>query len=263
MNIVILCVISLFATAAVWLYLSNRTQPAVKEETAEEAVPTVVQIPGQEAPALIQEELSAESVTEAEKETPVKEKKPLFRKPTGKQLVFYILMALTLCGLSVALTLIYPSNTLTANSKLLILVALLFAAAYVDAKERIIPNWVVLAGLVLRVVFWCIELFTVTDQFWSIMKNDLLACLLVVAFFVVGVLLVKGGIGMGDIKLMLVMCLFQGFYGVVSSLFCSLFVAFFYAIGVLIMKKKTRKDSVAFAPAILLGTILSVFITGM
>ena len=68
---------------------------------------------------------------------------------------------------------------------------------------------------------------------------------------------------MGDIKLMLVMCLFQGFYGVVSSLFCSLFIAFIYAIIVLLLRKKTKKDSVAFAPAILLGTALSIFLTGM
>ena len=68
---------------------------------------------------------------------------------------------------------------------------------------------------------------------------------------------------MGDIKLMLVMCLFQGFYGVASALFCSLFVAFIYAVVVLITKKKSKSDAVAFAPAILLGTMLSVFLIGM
>ena len=184
-------------------------------------------------------------------------------RPSRKRIVFLVLMFVGLCGMSILLKTVYEKNTLLHNAKMIILLAVLFIAANTDARKRLIPNKLVLIGLVLRVVFWVIELITVPDEFLNIVKNDLYACLLVVMFFVVGVLLVKGGIGMGDIKLMLVMCLFQGFYGVVSSLFCSLFVAFVYAIIVLLLRKKTKKDSVAFAPAILLGTALSIFLTGM
>lgn len=184
-------------------------------------------------------------------------------RPSRKRIVFLVLMFVGLCGMSTLLKTVYENNTLLHNAKMIMLLAVLFIAANTDARKRLIPNKLVLIGLVLRVVFWVIELITVPDEFLNIVKNDLYACLLVVMFFVVGVLLVKGGIGMGDIKLMLVMCLFQGFYGVVSSLFCSLFVAFVYAIIVLLLRKKTKKDSVAFAPAILLGTALSIFLTGM
>lgn len=184
-------------------------------------------------------------------------------RPSRKRIVFLVLMFVGLCGMSILLKTVYENNTLLHNAKMIMLLAVLFIAANTDARKRLIPNKLVLIGLVLRVVFWVIELITVPDEFLNIVKNDLYACLLVVMFFVVGVLLVKGGIGMGDIKLMLVMCLFQGFYGVVSSLFCSLFVAFVYAIIVLLLRKKTKKDSVAFAPAILLGTALSIFLTGM
>ena len=82
-------------------------------------------------------------------------------------------------------------------------------------------------------------------------------------FFLLCGLLVIGGVGMGDIKLILIMCLFQGFYGVISALFCSLFAACVLAIALLVLKKKTRRDSIPFAPAILLGTIVSVVLTGM
>ena len=184
-------------------------------------------------------------------------------RPSRKRIVFLVLMFVGLCGMSILLKTVYEKNTLLHNAKMIMLLAVLFIAANTDARKRLIPNKLVLTGLVLRAVFWVIELITVPDEFLNIVKNDLYACLLVVMFFVVGVLLVKGGIGMGDIKLMLVMCLFQGFYGVVSSLFCSLFVAFVYAIIVLLLRKKTKKDSVAFAPAILLGTALSIFLTGM
>lgn len=187
----------------------------------------------------------------------------LFAKPSGRRLVFLIVMFVSLCGLSTALECIYRGNTFVDNLKLILLLSILFVASYVDARQRIIPNILIRAGLVIRVIIWIVELFTIPDKFWTIMKDDLSACLLVVAFVVVGVFMVKGGIGMGDIKLMLVMCLFQGFYGVVSSLFFSLFVAFFYAVGMLLIRKKSKQDSVAFAPAILLGTGISIFLTGM
>lgn len=240
MNTIILCIGALIATLVAWVYLS------VQENTLKE---------------LPEAQEDTENRAEAREEAFAGHS--LVQRPKGKRLAFLIVMFLALCAVGIALGWVYPSNSLIANGKLLVLLALLFVAASVDARQRIIPNAVVLAGLVLRVIFWIMELVTVPALFWNIMKNDLLACLLVVAFFVVGVLLVKGGIGMGDIKLMLVMCLFQGFYGVISSLFCSLFVAFVYAIVVLLARKKTRKDSVAFAPAILLGTILSIVLTGM
>ena len=231
MDTVLLIILSLASTLAAWLFLAVWKRRAT-EETAE-------------APE------KAATVTTPE------------WRPTRKRLAFLIFMFLGLAAISVALEQIYENNTLTENAKLIVLLAILFIAANTDARERLIPNKLVLSGIVLRVIFWIVELITIPDNFLDIVKNDLYACLLVVLFFVVGVLLVKGGIGMGDIKLMLVMCLFQGFYGVVSSLFCSLFVAFVYAIIVLLLRKKTKKDSVAFAPAILLGTALSVFLTGM
>lgn len=250
MNIIYLCCGALVATVLAWMYLSAQQYsvdhaPAGREQP--EARETDPETPEPELPV-------------AEEFRPQRAR---FVPPGGKRMAFLIVMLLSLCGMAVALETIYTENTLVTNAKLLTLLAILFAAASVDARQQIIPNMLVLAGLALRVVFWCLELVTVPDQFLDIIKDDLLACLLVLVFWVVGVLLIKGGIGMGDIKLMLVMCLYQGFAGVVSSLFCSLFAAFVYAIVVLIMRRKTRKDSVAFAPSILLGTLLSVYLTGM
>lgn len=243
MDIAILCLCAAFATIAAWMYLNVQKPNKYETEDLEDPQESTVD-------SKIDERIENNANS-------------LFTRPSRRRLFFLIVMLVSLCGISIALECIFLSNTLVENCKLIILLAILFVAANVDARHRIIPNALVLAGLILRMIFWLIELFTSPETFWGVMKNDLSACLLVVAFFVVGVLLVKGGIGMGDIKLMLVMCLFQGFYGVVSSLFCSLFVAFIYAIVVLLLKKKSKKDSVAFAPAILLGTALSIFLTGM
>ena len=67
---------------------------------------------------------------------------------------------------------------------------------------------------------------------------------------------------MGDVKLVLVMGAFQGFTGMVSSVFVSMIIAFIAAIVLLISKKRKRSDSIEFAPALLLGTTISVILTG-
>lgn len=240
MDIAVLYIVALAATFLAWLYLSNRKElPPLHGKEEDEIKPV-------------------EATTEPKEATGI-----LLKKPTGKQWVFLIIMFAGLCAIAAALELIYERNTLLHNLKMITLLSLLFTAANVDAKEQRIPNVLILTGLVLRVGFWVAELFAAPDQFLAIVKDDLMACVMVALFFLVGILLIRGGLGMGDIKLILVMCLFQGFYGVASALFCALFVAFVYAIVVLITKKKSKKDAVAFAPAILLGTMLSVFLTGM
>ncbi len=183
--------------------------------------------------------------------------------PRGKQLLFAIAMLVGLMGVSVSLVLIYRENGALQNIRLLCLLMLLFLSANVDYRKEIIPNTLILIGLFLRVIFWVLELIQDPAYLWLSFKNELLACVVIGAFFLLCGLLVKGGVGMGDIKLILVMCLFQGFYGVISALFCSLFAAFVLAIVLLIAKKKTRRDSIPFAPSILLGTLASVVLTGM
>lgn len=179
------------------------------------------------------------------------------------RMIYAIVMLFCLCGMSVVLAMIYPGNELLENLKRIILLAILFVVAFIDYKKFIIPNQVIVFALLVRFGFYIAEFFIDTEQFWVTLKNHLLALGIVVVFFIVGVLIVKNGLGMGDVKLMIVMCLYQGFSGVISSLFFSLCVAFVLSIGLLISKKKTKKDSIAFAPSILCGTVISVFMTGM
>ena len=68
---------------------------------------------------------------------------------------------------------------------------------------------------------------------------------------------------MGDIKLFMVMGLLQGISGMSGAIFMSMIVAFFGSVGMLILKKKTRKDNISFGPFILIGTTISMFLAGV
>lgn len=182
----------------------------------------------------------------------------------NKKVIAYLVCAfVVMIGFSVALFFIYKTNTLVANMKVITLLAILVTVTIPDIKEHIIPNKVILVGVVLRVCFAVAELITLGSGYFAILKGDLISLALVAVLFLLGVLVIKNGIGMGDIKLIMVMGLFQGITGVISSLFFSLLVSFFAAIAMLIMKKKNRKDAMAFAPSVLVGTAVSMFLTGM
>ena len=180
-----------------------------------------------------------------------------------RRFAYVLSMLIVLTALSVVFPLVYGSNALIQDVKLLFLLAVIFAAAWFDQRENIIPNKLIVFSLAVRVAFYIVELVVKPSAFWGMLKSDLIACLIAVAFLVLGVLVIKNGLGMGDVKLIFVMCLFQGFYGAISSVFFSLVVAFVLSIVLLIAKKKTRKDTVPFAPSLLIGTALSVFLTGM
>ena len=64
-------------------------------------------------------------------------------------------------------------------------------------------------------------------------------------------------------KLFIVMGLLLGVRGIWGAMFLSLIVSFFAAIFFLITKKKSKKDEMAFGPALAIGTFLAIFLTGM
>lgn len=184
-------------------------------------------------------------------------------KKNAKIVIYLVCSFVVMCGLSVMLNLLYKTNTLIADMKVITLLGILVTVTVTDIKNKIIPNKIILAGIVFRICYAVAEIITLGGSYFAILKEDLISLAIVAVLFLFGVLIIKNGIGMGDIKLMLVMGIFQGVTGFISSLFCALLLSFFVAIAMLIMKKKTRKDSIPFAPSVLVGTAVSMFLTGM
>ena len=177
-------------------------------------------------------------------------------------MIFCIIATLVSVGLSVFITGFY-SNTFLFTLKRVIILALLWPIIYTDFKAYRIPNLFILAGLIARAVVLIAEFIWARDTLLSTVIVEVIAS---VALFFVAVfctLIVKNGIGGGDMKLFIVMGLFLGVQGIWSAIFLSLLVSFIVAVALLITKKKTRKDAIPFGPAIAVGTYLSIFLTGM
>ena len=175
---------------------------------------------------------------------------------------FGAVMSLLCVGVAISLPIFNPENTVWFSMKRIALLSILWPVAYMDFKSLRIPNIFILAGLAYRIIALPFELVFEPADIWRSAGADLIAAaVLGVSTFLCG-LVVKNSIGLGDVKLLIVMGLLLGLTGIWSAIFVSLFISFAISIILLITKKKKRKDVIPFAPSIMLGTYISVFLTG-
>lgn len=184
--------------------------------------------------------------------------------PLGKNKILYLCITFVLMtALIVFFNTLSKTDGLLHNLNLLVLVACIFPMAAVDFKTNKIPNLFLLAALVFRVCLLVAEFVKSRSAALLILKDNVLGALIIGAFFLLIFFIFKNSIGMGDIKLFTLLGLYLGFTGVINAVFFSLLVSLVLSIGLLISGKKKRKDAISFAPSILLGTIISIVLTGI
>lgn len=135
----------------------------------------------------------------------------------------------------------------------------LAALAWVDYREKIIPNQLILVGLIMWVLEVVVEVL--------ILHTDIISVLLFSALgsvwgglLIVIALVVKTALGMGDAKMFLVIGLIYGLNNTYSILLMSVLIMATVSIILLLMKKVTRKTAVPMAPFVLFGFTLCIFL---
>ena len=186
--------------------------------------------------------------------------KCILPRTTELKVWFFVFSFLLVVGINFV-ELIY-SNTLFLNLSIVVSLTILGVAAYTDYKEHIISNKLVLLGIILWMIFTIVQLsINFQSNYMAVLKNLFFA----LAIFVVGLLLVvvtKGSVGMGDVKLLCILSLLLYPFSFVMSLLVSLVVSFLYCVVALIARKKTRKDIIPFAPSLLVGFYLTAILFG-
>lgn len=177
--------------------------------------------------------------------------------------IYCITAILITVAISIVFPKLYPINPVWVNVKRMVLLSVLWPLAYIDYKTYRIPNLFVIYGLVCRGVILIFEVFLSNPSVWQSLLSEAVAAAALLGAALLCVLVVKNGIGFGDMKLFLVMGLLLGLEAVWGAIFLALIVSFFIALFLLITKKKTRKDAIPFGPALVIGTYLSVFLSGM
>lgn len=179
-----------------------------------------------------------------------------------RSIIYCIISCLFTLIVGIVFVFIYGYTNVIFTLKRVLIVSVLFVAAYYDNLEYRIPNKLILYGIGCRLLLLLFEFVFYRDTVKDNLISEGIAVAALVILSVIGLLIVRNGIGMGDIKLFVLMGFCQGAEGVLSSVFATLICAFFYSVFLILTKKKSRKDFIAFAPCILIGTFLSVIIFG-
>lgn len=182
----------------------------------------------------------------------------------GRAALIYsaVMVSLTVI-LSVFLPQWLPESSMFTLLKRILLISVIWPVAFIDFRTYRIPNAFVIMGIAGRAMVLAAELLFDDGMLkYTLISEVIAAVALFTAAMLCGICL-KGSIGLGDIKLFVVLGLFLGMEGCWSAIFNALLISLAVAIFLLATKKKSRKDAVPFGPAIVLGTYLSVCLTGM
>jgi leader peptidase (prepilin peptidase)/N-methyltransferase len=142
--------------------------------------------------------------------------------------------------------------------------------AMIDIKHGILPNSIIYPMMpVALVIFITIgqNITGLNSNFfhWDLgfpyiafFLNSLLGGATGFVFFLIIVLISRGAMGMGDVKLAALIGLMTGFPLVAVSLFISILSGGLIAIFLLLTRLRTRKDPVPFGPFLCLGALISL-----
>lgn len=177
--------------------------------------------------------------------------------------VFSGIMLLLTEGVAVMYLTVYEDFTVWTAVKRLALLSVMWPVALIDYKTYRIPNSYIIYGLACRVLIFPFELIFSEPGVWQVLLGEVIAAAAMLLAAVLCGVLIKNSVGFGDMKLFVVMGLLLGTQGIWSAVFLSLIVSFIAAVVLLATKRKTKKDAIPFGPALVLGTYLAAYLTGM
>jgi leader peptidase (prepilin peptidase) / N-methyltransferase len=147
----------------------------------------------------------------------------------------------------------------------LVLLYLLLAVTLIDLEHRIVPNPLVAAGLITGLIFYLPVLLSLVTEIppWILIDrlplDGLLGFLIGGGLLLIIILVSRGGMGAGDMKLMAMIGLFVGLRGVAVVLLAAFIFGALVGIAMMLLGQATRKSALPFAPYLALATVVEVF----
>jgi leader peptidase (prepilin peptidase)/N-methyltransferase len=143
------------------------------------------------------------------------------------------------------------------------LVAVGLLLALVDLRTRLLPNRVLLPGVVGGVVLLAVA--AAVDDSWPALGRAVLAAAAAAAGLLVLALIAPRGMGMGDVKLAGLLGLYLGWLGwpvVLTGLFLGFLVQALLGLALLAAHRVGRRSELPFGPALLAGALVAALLAG-
>lgn len=152
---------------------------------------------------------------------------------------------------------IYYKFGLSANFVFYALISsILLAIVFIDLKEMIIPDSLVLSVLILSLIHKSVNYFAYGIS-WDL-ASSFLGLFIAGGIFFAIVVLSRGGMGGGDVTLIAALGFILGFKYIILNIFLAFILGALISVFLLVTKLKTRKDPIPFGPFIILGFFATV-----
>ncbi len=153
------------------------------------------------------------------------------------------------------------TDTFISLFKLVLILTLLQSLALIDIKLKIIPNLLLGICLAVRLVLYIAEFILSRNGFIAIIKSDLIGFAFGFCLLLIISLITKQSIGFGDVKLFGIIGITLGMTCTFMTLFSASVISAVYGIALMIIKKKSGKTSMPFAPFIYLGYVVCLILS--
>jgi len=155
---------------------------------------------------------------------------------------------------------LYYTNTDLLNvCKMILVYVITLAVTLYDWREHRIPNKVLGAGIIIRLILLAGEYRCHREQMKAILISCFAGTVIVLLLLMLVTVLTKQGFGMGDVKLFAFICFTLGLAPAYNIFFYSILYTAMISIFLLITKRADKKFRLPFAPFVLLGYLTVVF----
>jgi len=145
------------------------------------------------------------------------------------------------------------------------LVSVLIVAAFIDIDHMVIPDELVIAGLIGGIALFFYNLFKTIDIYgddlwWNPLLGAVSASGILFMIAIIGNLVYKSesAMGMGDVKLFIPIGLFLGWRMSLFALLLSIFAGGLFGLFLIATGLKRKRDTFPFGPFIVLSTFITV-----
>lgn len=129
---------------------------------------------------------------------------------------------------------------------------------YIDAREKIIPNAMILAGLIGWIAFSLIEIFLGGTPPLKLLAISALGGGFCGGLLFIIAIIVKTALGMGDVKLFFVLGLLYGMADAYGILLFTVIAMAVFSVILLVAKKVNLKTAIPMGPFVSIGFFLSI-----
>ena len=137
-----------------------------------------------------------------------------------------------------------------------VLLSIMAGAAFIDIKHFIIPNNLIIFGMLFSFIFAVFAALSASEAAPLIQWLTGLLLGGAPAFFII--LITRGKMGAGDIKLLAVTGAFLGWQQAFIVLFFAIVTGGAYSVAQLLMGRKTLKDIIPFGPFIAIASVIVI-----